>query len=222
MPDSVARRGWSWTLAAALAGFAGAFVGSSVLHLPRATFVAVQVVVAMVCLGAYATFTGVHLGRQVAMRWKAGLVVGLIFGVLLAVQVQSQPQSARSSGAALAADLAWFGVAYGAADALLLSVLPVLALYGARAASELRGQEDRLRWAGMALLGSAVVTAAYHLGFAEFRGAAIVAPVIGNLAITLSYLLSGSSVAPLVAHVIMHVAAVLHGMETTMQLPPHG
>lgn len=27
--------------------------------------------------------------------------------------------------------------------------------------------------------------------------------------------------AVLLAHVIMHVAAVLHGMETAVQLPPH-
>ena len=222
MIDALARRGWTWTLAAALAGFGGAFVGTSVLHLSRAPFVGVQALVAAVFIGAYARAAGVGLGRQLAMRWKSGLVVGLLFGILLAVQVRSQPPSSGSSGVALAGDLAWSGVVYGVADAVLLSVLPVLALYGARPATELAATDGRLRWAGVALLGSAIVTAAYHLGFAEFRGAAVVAPLIGNLAITLAYLLSGSIVAPLVAHVLMHLAAVLHGMETTLQLPPHG
>ena len=38
---------------------------------------------------------------------------------------------------------------------------------------------------------------------------------------TLGYLLSGSAVAPIVSHVLMHLAAVLHGAGTTVQLPPH-
>jgi hypothetical protein len=46
-------------------------------------------------------------------------------------------------------------------------------------------------------------------------------PLIGNVLITLTYLLTGSPVAPIVSHVMMHVAAVMHGMATTMQLPPH-
>jgi hypothetical protein len=42
-----------------------------------------------------------------------------------------------------------------------------------------------------------------------------------NLLVTLSYLLSGSPIAALLSHILMHVAAVLHGMESTIQLPPH-
>jgi hypothetical protein len=38
---------------------------------------------------------------------------------------------------------------------------------------------------------------------------------------TAAYLLSGSALAPLSAHVVMHLAAVLHGAATTVQLPPH-
>jgi hypothetical protein len=49
----------------------------------------------------------------------------------------------------------------------------------------------------------------------------MVSVVIGNVIITSSYLLTGSPLAAVVTHVIMHVAAVLHGMETTLQLPPH-
>jgi hypothetical protein len=45
--------------------------------------------------------------------------------------------------------------------------------------------------------------------------------VVGNAIITSSYLLTGSPLAAILFHVAMHVAAVLHGMETTLQLPPH-
>jgi hypothetical protein len=47
------------------------------------------------------------------------------------------------------------------------------------------------------------------------------AALIGNGIMTLSYLASGSPIAPMLSHVVMHIAAVLHGMATTVQLPPH-
>jgi len=45
--------------------------------------------------------------------------------------------------------------------------------------------------------------------------------VVGNAIITSSYFLTGSPLAAILSHVAMHVTAVLHGMETTLQLPPH-
>ena len=55
----------------------------------------------------------------------------------------------------------------------------------------------------------------------EFQGDAIMQPLIGNAIITLGYLLTANPITPIVAHVAMHIAAVLWGMETTVQLPPH-
>jgi hypothetical protein len=85
----------------------------------------------------------------------------------------------------------------------------------------LRNRLGRLLTAMVALAASLVVTAAYHWGFAEFRGPAIGQPLIGNALITLSYLLTTNPATPVTAHVAMHVAAVRHGMETAVQLPPH-
>jgi hypothetical protein len=45
--------------------------------------------------------------------------------------------------------------------------------------------------------------------------------MVGNAIITSSYLLTGSPLAVILSHVAMHVAAVLHGMETSLPLPPH-
>jgi hypothetical protein len=72
----------------------------------------------------------------------------------------------------------------------------------------------------IALAASLLVTTAYHWGFAEFRGPAIVQPLMGDALITLGYLLTANPVTPVAAHVA-HIAAVLHGPETTVQLPPH-
>ena len=110
---------------------------------------------------------------------------------------------------------------YGVLDALLLSVVPVLSVYRSRPPEVLHRGAARVRWGGLALLASLVVTGAYHLGFAEFRGPTLVQPLIGNAIVTAGYLLTGSPLAALLAHVVMHIAAVLHGMEGTVQLPPH-
>jgi len=79
----------------------------------------------------------------------------------------------------------------------------------------------RLRRAAIGLGASLLVTAAYHLGYREFRGPQLSGPLIGNAALTAGYLLTGNAAAPLIGHMIMHGAAVIHGMETTVQLPPH-
>lgn len=219
--SAAGQRAWIWTVVAGTAGWLASFVFSGLLRWPREQFLLAYVpVVVAVALG-YQRGAGVSLRVQFARRWKAGLIVGVVLGALLARQVLSQPASARPDGLALALALAWDGVVYGAADALLLSVIPVLSLYGSRSTDEMSSASGRFRWALVALAGSTVVTALYHLGFAEYRGAGLWPPLIGNALITLSYLLAGSPVAPVVAHIMMHSAAVLHGMETTAQLPPH-
>jgi hypothetical protein len=125
-------------------------------------------------------------------------------------------------GAALAFDLLWWGVVYGAVDALILTVLPVVATWRAATA---RGWTDG--WTGHILVGvaalaaSVLVTTAYHLGFAEYRGSGLGGPLIGNTVMTLGTILAGNPLTAVIAHIAMHIAAVLHGAAGTTQLPPH-
>jgi hypothetical protein len=170
---------------------------------------------------AWSRSIGLHAVAQLQRRWRAGLVVGALAGAWLAYTVTRQPSSPSPTGAQLAVDVVLLGIVYGLADALILSILPVLALYGSQPPEVLRSPGGRLRWAAVALAGSALIAAAYHAGFREFQGAELIAPVIGNAVITATYLLSGSPVAPALAHVVMHVVALLHGPATTVQLPPH-
>lgn len=213
--------GWRWTLLGAVIGMAASAALSGALGLERHTFVAGWSAVVAVLWAFHARHQHVRLRVQLARHWRAGLIVGAGVGALLAWTVVRQPASAAPTGLALVTDLLWLGAVYGTVDALILSVLPVLSLYGTRSADALRTPGGRVRGAAAALAGSALITAAYHLGFREFQGAQVVWPVLGGLLTTTAYLLSGSAVAPIVAHVVMHVAAVLHGAATTLQLPPH-
>ena len=211
----------TWILIAALIGLASSGIFSSLLGWDRTVFVAAHVTLVAGLTAACFFWNHVSFGVQFGRRWRSGLLMGLLIAIPLVQNVLSQPASPRPEGAALVWDLGWLGLVYGAADAMLLSVIPVLMLYGARSAAALNRPARRLGWGLAALAGSLLVTAAYHAGFAEFRGPQLMAQLIGNAIITAGYLLTGSPVTPVVSHVLMHGAAVLHGLATTAQLPPH-
>jgi hypothetical protein len=73
----------------------------------------------------------------------------------------------------------------------------------------------------LAMLGSLLITLTYHLGYPEFRNKKIVKVLVGNSIMTLAVLLAGNPLGALISHPVMHIAAVLRGPETTIQLPPH-
>jgi hypothetical protein len=83
------------------------------------------------------------------------------------------------------------------------------------------------QWYGKVLVGivaeaaSMLVTALYHLGYPEFQGPQVVFPLIGNSVMSLAYLLTMNPLGAILSHIAMHIAAVLHGINTTFQLPPH-
>lgn len=205
----------AWAASAGALGFIISAVFSSLLQLPRSPFVLAHA-------SAVGLFAALFVERggldRSGRRWHTGyaLLAGLALGGILVQGVISQPSGTAPRGLELAAGLAWYGLVYGAADALLLTIIPVRALTGSEAKS------TGLPWRRVAALASSLlVTALYHAGFEEFRGASLLQPLIGNAIVTIGYLLTGNPATPLVAHAIMHGAAVLHGMEGTTQLPPH-
>jgi hypothetical protein len=59
------------------------------------------------------------------------------------------------------------------------------------------------------------------VGYKEFRNKSVGLVLVGNTLITLAYLLSTNPLGAILSHTAMHVAAVIQGPETTIQLPPH-
>jgi hypothetical protein len=66
-----------------------------------------------------------------------------------------------------------------------------------------------------------LVIGLYHWGYPEFRSAYVLMVIAGVSIQSLFYLLSRSALAPLISHVAMHITAVLVGLQTFSQLPPH-
>jgi hypothetical protein len=209
-----------WVLTVGIAGLITSALFSSVLHLSRNTFVAAHALVTLVLVKSYVAFTHTDPAAEARRRWRRGLVTGLVLGMVLVRGVTMQPSSTVASGGGLVTGIVWFGLIYGMVDAVLLSVIPVHAFTESASDGRAGAGRKALR-AAWAMAASLLVTALYHLGFAEFRGPALLQPLIGNAIVTAGYLASRNPLTPIASHVIMHVAAVVHGMESTTQLPPH-
>lgn len=213
---------FGWVIAAALLGFAISMVFAGVLRLPRNLYLIPYIGIAGLFFYAYVRWSQLSVTELVRHNWVWGLVGAIVFAMFTVRNVLSQPVSPRSSGLGLVFDVLWSGVAYGLMDALLLTVLPVFATWQAFTllnwTSSLPG---KILVGAIALLASIFVTTAYHFGYPEYRGAGMVGPVIGNTAMTLGYLITNNPLAAIFSHIAMHIAGVLHGPASVIQLPPH-
>lgn len=213
-----------WVLAAAVLGFVVASVFAGLLLLPRSLYLVVYVVSVSAFLYSYIRWSGINVAALFRHHWLWGVIAAAVVSPLVVIfGVLPQPASPMPQGLELVFDLLWLGVVYGTVDALLLFVLPVLATWQA---FSLLGWTTRgygkVIVGIAALAASMLVTAVYHLGYPEFRGPGrLAAPVFGNVVFTLAYLLTMNPIGAIVGHIAMHIAAVLHGLSTTVQLPPH-
>ncbi|HEX6384514.1 MAG TPA: hypothetical protein VF177_07580, partial [Anaerolineae bacterium] len=162
------------------------------------------------------------VGQSLRHNWLWGLAGAVLAGYFSIRTVLMQSPSPAPQGLELVFSLVWLGLVYGAADALFLSVLPLSATW--QAFSELGWTK---RWPGriaagtLALLASLLIIAVYHLGYPEFRGPQVFIVVVGVGVQSLLMLITGSPLVVILGHVAMHVAAVLYGINSVSQLPPH-
>jgi hypothetical protein len=211
-----------WLLAAGVTGFATSALFSSMLALPRSWFVGAYLIVVATFLAAYVKTGRIDVVALVHQHWVRGVIGAVGFGAFMVWSMQRQPASPAPQGVDLVLALVWLGLVYSTLDALLLSIMPVVAAW--RLVERLgmtATWSGRLAGSALGLVASLGVTALYHLGFAEYREAGLAAPLIGNGVMTLGYLLMANPITAWGAHVALHVASVLHGIDTTVTLPPH-
>ena len=211
-----------WVLAASLLGFVISAVFAGRLGLSRLVFLIPYLSLTILFLAGFFAWNGMDLPAMFLDRWPLGLLAGLLVGAFLVLNVHAQPASRQAQGSELAFDVAWLGLAYGILDGLYLNVMPVLALWvGFSQMGWPTSLGGEITAGLLYLAASMLVTLTYHLGYPEFRNKRVTMVVFGNTLITLAYLLSTNPLGAVLGHAIMHVAAVLRGPETTLQLPPH-
>lgn len=212
----------AWIVAASVLGFGISAIFSGWLNLSRRLFLVPYVALTGAFLTIFVLWHEIDLIALFTRNWIWGVIAGLVVGAFLVNNVRSQPASPRSTGGGLVLDLAWLGLVYGVIDALFLNVMPVVVVWNAFSQGGWADSWPSTIAAGLlALVASLLVTAAYHVGYPEFRNRRVGLVLVGNALITLAYLLSTNPLGAVISHAAMHLAAVWRGPETTIQLPPH-
>lgn len=207
---------------ACLLVFGISFIFSGLLGLSRRIFLLPYVIVSSAFL-VYFFYSAVPVTYNFwTHNWTWGLLITLIAGVFLVKNIYSQPASQDKRGKGLFFDIFWFGFVYGVIDGLMLNVMPVVAAENIINQSASAGSFSIvLLTAVSAIAASLIITLLYHLGYKEFRNKSILMVLLGNTIITLTFIISGNPLGAVLSHTAMHIAAVIRGPETTLQLPPH-
>lgn len=209
-----------WYGGGVVVGFLIPFVFTSLLDIHHDLYYLVYFALAGGFLGAYVSATGVNMVELFTRRWKLSLGFGLLAAAFVVQAVLTRDDStARPGGAYLWFEVLWRGAVYGAVDALLLTAFPVavaFALHGQRLGTWTR----RLTFALTSMVLVAAITASYHLGYEQFREDGVGAPEFGNAVISVPAIATVNPAGSVLAHMSMHVAAVVHSYETDTYLPP--
>jgi hypothetical protein len=209
----------AWFAFGALVAFLIPYLGTSVLNLQHDAYYLVYFAATLALLGTWATVEQVDVAGAFRRQWPWSVVIGLAVAAFVVVNVLGTDATARPGGALLVFDVLWRGVGYGIVDALLLTGFPCLIAYRILD-GRIGGVGGRLRLTALALPLVVLITATYHLGYPQYREDGVQKPEIGNTLISIPAFATANPAGSVVAHVSMHVAAVLHCYETPTFLPP--
>jgi D-alanyl-D-alanine carboxypeptidase len=220
---AVARhRQWYWLGAGLVLFFLVPFLFTDSIVVDRDVYYAIYIGTVFSFTGLWLRFATESPRRVLTRNWRAGVGLGALFVVPMVVIVLQADSTSRPAGLDLVGPLLWRGVLYGLADGLILSAFPILAVFAAFA-----GTRALVRWRGKAAVGalalavSMLFTAAYHLGYSDFRGEKVRKPLAGDAIWSLPTLVTLSPLGAPIAHAGLHVSAVVHSYDTDVFLPPH-
>ena len=214
---------WTWLAIGYTLAFFVPFVLTDVATLNRDVFYGVYALSVLGLFAGWSRATGYDLKAAAHRHLWLAVGLGLACAAILAViVVRTDAATSRPGGLDLAAAVLWRGVVYGATDGLLLSVFPILIVFAAFAGGKLNERpREKILIGVVALLASVLMTAVYHAGYSDFRSAKLRKPVLGDTIWSVPTLVTLNPVGAPIAHVGLHVSAVLHSYDTQVFLPPH-
>jgi hypothetical protein len=206
-----------WLLAIAAAGFAVAWLLTDRLAMRRAPYVGVLAAVTAGLAAGYLAWS--ELGADFwTNRWGGGVLAAVLSGLVLAAALRRVSAPREDAAASFTAPrLLWESGVYGLAEGMLLSVLPVLVTWQALSAAGWSQGWRGLAAGIAAVLASIVVIVTHHLGYHGYRGRRLVQPIVGCVLLSIVFLLTGSPIAAMGGHVVLHAAMLRQGVE----MPPH-
>lgn len=210
-----------WLLATLLVGFIVPFMFADLLLLPRDLYYLLYFASVFGFSRYYARRTDLDISVLVRRRLVRAIAFGIVAGAILVQGVLTQPATPKLTGAVFWWALLWRGLLYGVVDGLLLFALPWTMTWRALD-TERAGMGRKMLATAVAWLVTVIVTTVYHLGYGDFRSSKILQPNIGSAIAATATLAAGNPIASPIAHVFLHVAAVIHTPDTDLFLPPHG
>jgi hypothetical protein len=218
-----ARRHFAWLVGGMAGSFLVPFVVADQLGLQRDLYYAVYVASLVTLFVAWARDTRQPLRAMLAKRWRLAVGLGVVFAAISAlIATRAEGGTAHPGGIEFIAAIGWRGIVYGAADGLLLSAFPILLVFAALHDSRLRRRAGGLVAVGaVAMVASLAMTAVYHAGYRDFRADKLRKPVTGDLVWSAPTLATLNPIGAPIAHVGLHVGAVVHNYDTELFLPPH-
>jgi len=206
-----------WYLGWALIVFAVPLIGTGLLELHHDLYLLVYFSVVGTFLASFAAHTHLDWRGWLRTRLWWSVAAGAVVGFAIVRNVMGDASMPHPSGGFYWFELAWRGLLYGTVDALSLFVFPATVAYLLLRDGDRR---RRLRFAGLSLVLTMGITAAYHLGYQQFRGRDLVQPEIGAVIATIPTALTGNPIGAIVAHSIYHVGANVHTYGSAIYLPP--
>jgi hypothetical protein len=218
-----ARRHLAWLLGGMAVAFLVPFVVADQFGAPRDIYVLIYVAAVVGLFFGWAFDTRQSLREMFTRRWRLAVGLGVVFASIGAVMaIGAEDGSGHPGGIGFIGALLWRGIVYGAADGLLLSAFPILLVFAALKNSRLYRRVGGLIAVGaVAMVASLAMTAVYHAGYSDFRGSQLRKPVTGDLVWSVPTLATLNPVGAPIAHVGLHIGAVVHNYDSDLFLPPH-
>jgi hypothetical protein len=217
------RQQWRWLSGGLVLAFALPYLLTDLLTINRDLYYGVYAVVVFRFFALWLKRTVDEPRALLSRNWRWGTLLGVLFAGATAAIALGEKATTHPHGLRFAAAIVWRGIVYGAADGVLLSVFPILAVVAAFSRRPLRERRKRaLAGIGaLALAVSLLFTAVYHLGYPDFRGDKLRKPLVGDVIWSVPTLTTLSPVGAPLAHIGLHVSAVVHAYNTDTFLPPH-
>lgn len=199
-----------WLAAITIASFLVSWFFTVRLAVSRSLYIGLLAVVTGALTAGYLWWAGLGLEFW-TNNWLWGVAGAIVVAGLLTAVLMRMSAGENAHSPIGMREVGWNAVVYGAAEGLLLSTLPVLVVWQA-------WEPSLGPWTAgaLALAASLVVIVIHHIGYPAYRSRRMVQPIIGCLPLSLAFLVTGSPIAAIGAHAILHVAIMWRGME----LPP--